>query len=161
DAKRLGTRTAGRVARLAEHFTAADLKALGKFLWDWDIVLDDAMAQMLIDRMETGRLAERLGAIELRAEMALTTGTKFDLLNEARLRVDQPRAPRSPEVPERKFDPPSKMAEDELGAVLEKEEPDWQEHPRARAPGTERGEYLGSTVPEFYNPRLERAFEVK
>jgi hypothetical protein len=168
-ARHLGSRSAGRVAQLAERFTAADLKALGEFLWEHEIVIDDELTEMFIDRIETGQMAERLATIESRAEIALMTGTKFDLLNEIRLGVVEPRAPRLPAVtPEMtwpKLDPAWEMAQKQAGPAIEKKFGAGAE-PQSReiAPGARPGESLGSTVPEYvYRAQGEiiRAFEVK
>jgi hypothetical protein len=37
----------------------------------------------------------------------------------------------------------------------------WEEHPTFQAPGPAQNDNLGSTIPEYYNPRLKIAAEVK
>ena len=162
DAKQLGPRIAARVARLAEHFTAADLKALGNFLSEYDVIIDDEMVDMLIDRIEAGRMGERLRTIQVRAEIALMTGTEFDLLNE--MSVLEPRA-RSPKSPWKTLDPAWKMAEEHAGPAIEKQFRTPEPSPRVPAPLAGPGETLGSTVPEWVirddQGEIEDAFEVK
>lgn len=161
-AQRLGPRTAARVARLAEHFTASDIKALGAFLAEHDIVLDDAMTDAFIEDVQPGKLGGKLKDIEIGAENAIRSGTKFDLLNEIRLSVTEPRPPRSSAVAGPRLKTGPEMAEEQLGPVLDRIfGPGWEYHPRIKAPGAGSTETLGSTVPEYYHAGLKKAFEVK
>jgi hypothetical protein len=162
DASRLGPRTAERVGRLAKHFTAPDLKALGKFLWEYDIVMDDAMAEMLMERVEAGRLAETLKMLEVAAEYGKQAEVIFNLESAMDLAVTTPSSPRTRGVAGPKVDPPWRVAEKDLLAALDELfGPGWKVSPRIQAPGARPGEFLGSTVPEYYRPDLKKAFEVK
>jgi Domain of unknown function (DUF4157) len=165
NASTLGPRTAGRVARLGEYFTPADLKALGKFLWESDLVLDDAMVDALIGKVAPGRLPAMLKQLELALEHAAATKTVFDMEGALGVRETAPRTPREDTGYWRR-EPAWRVAERELGPVLEAMfGPGWLPGERIPAPQARPGETLGSTVPEYYRPDPSgqggRAFEVK
>ncbi|MGW4095828.1 eCIS core domain-containing protein [Mycobacterium sp. NPDC004974] len=164
DASTLGTRSAGRVARLGEHFTPADLKALGKFLWESDLVLSDAMVDALIGKVAPGRLPSALKHIEIALEHAAATETAFDMEGALGVTETAPRSPRD-DAGDFRREPAWRVAERELGPVLEAMfGPGWVTG-RIQAPGARPGETLGSTVPEYYRPDPSgqggRSFEVK
>jgi hypothetical protein len=156
NASRLGSRTAGRVARLAEHFTASDLKALGDFLWRYDIVIDNATVDVLIDRVSAGGMADAVASLEGAARQIEQTGTRFEMAESLGITVrGPPRRSSSSADPFPRFDPAWRTAEKQLGPALEnKFGPGWQPSKRVAAPGAAQGETLGSTVPEYFNPDL-------
>ena len=164
NASTLGPRTAGRVARLGEYFSPADLKALGKFLWESDLVLSDAMVDALIAKVAPGRLPSALKHIEIALEHAAATKTEFDMEGALGVSETAPRSPRE-DTGDWRREPAWRVAERELGPVLDAMfGPGWLTG-RIPAPGARPGETLGSTVPEYYRPdpsgQGSRAFEVK
>ncbi len=162
DASRLGSRTAGRVARLAEHFTAADLKVLGDFLWRYDIIIDDVVADTLMERVSAGDMADAVANLEHKAVLIEESGVPSDLADTLNVSVVGRPRPSTTAATGPKFDPAWRMAEKQLAPALESTfGPGWQPSRRTPAPGAAPGERLGSTVPEYYNPDLEMAFEVK
>jgi hypothetical protein len=162
DASRLGSRSADQVARLAEHFTAADLKALGGYLWDNEIVLDENLVKALIDRVPPGRMADLVKAVDIDEVLTSQTGSVPDpdlSINSRGVRV--PKQPKTGGRPPIEI-PLSELAEQQLGPVLEESfGAGWEYHERSLAPGAKPGETLGSTIPEYHNRNLRRAFEVK
>jgi hypothetical protein len=161
DAKRLGSRSAARVARLAEHFTPEDLKALGRYLWTHDMVLNDAMVEGLIDRVRPGGMAEAMRNLDIAAVRTGQVGVGIDFEAQGTT-VTEPAPPRLRGAQEPRIDPAWRIAELQLEPALEKKfGKGWQAARRMPAPGAAPGETLGSTVPEYYHPILKKAFEVK
>jgi hypothetical protein len=162
DAKRLGPRSAARVARLAEKFTIEDLRALGQVLWKYDVVLSDGMVDQLLKYVEAGRMEAFLDSREAAAESAASVGLDVDFeqslgMSAAETNVRKPRAPKGA-----KFEPPWRLAEKHTGAALVKKfGPGWIAGKRFFAPTAAEGEMLGSTVPEYYHPDTNTAVEVK
>ncbi len=58
DAQYLDPESAARVERLREHFTPEDLKNLGNYLFDSEIILDDATVDKLIISVRKGKMGE-------------------------------------------------------------------------------------------------------
>ncbi|HJU01631.1 MAG TPA: hypothetical protein VJ966_10545 [Actinomycetes bacterium] len=163
DAKRLGSRSAARVSRLAEKFTLEDLKALAQVLWKYDVVLTDAMADQLLKLVEAGRMEAFLRSREAAAESAASVGLDVDFEESLGLSVEE-RGVRKPRkaAGDRKFDAPWRLAEKHTGAALEATfGGGWVAGRRFFAPTAAEGELLGSTVPEYYRKSDNTAVEVK
>jgi hypothetical protein len=165
DAKRLGPASAGRVSRLAEHFSPDELKALGNFLFRHDIVINDKFVQMLLERVERGHLVEKLSSLEVAATYTSETATIVDVEGGLSLKISSSKrsaaakvkAPSAPKVKE-----PWELAEEQLGPALEKlYGKGWRYHERVPAPGVQPGETLGSTIPEYYHPDLNPPLHLK
>jgi hypothetical protein len=162
DAKRLGPRSAARVARLAEKFTIEDLRALAQVLWKYDVVLTDGMVDQLLKYVEAGRMEAFLDSREAAAESAASVGLDVDFeqslgMSVAETNVRKPRTSKGV-----KFEPPWRLAEKHTGAALVKKfGPGWIPGKRFLAPTAAEGETLGSTVPEYYHPDSNTAVEVK
>jgi hypothetical protein len=168
-AKQLGPASSGRVIRLAEHFTPADLKELGGVLEKTGGSLTDEVVDDLIDALPPGGMKDMEKTLKERViqdsqkpqpeETFDPTGTGA--------RVDRPSPPRQKDAPDAdpapaKQKPTHLMAEeDALPALEAKWGPGWEYHETVTAPGAKPNEQLGSTVPEYYNPKLNIAVEVK
>ena len=163
DAKTLGPKAAARVAQLGEHFTEADLKALGGYLERSGVVLTDDTVAALIENVPRGGMGDAVASLETAEVRAPQTGVEpLDPESMGSPEVSEPKAP--PTGPRQ--EPAWRMAEKQLKGPLEKIfGPGWQESPRIAAPGAAPKETLGSTVPEYYKPASgsdpARAFEVK
>ena len=165
NAQKLTARTAGRVAKLAEHFTASDLKALGDFLFRYEIDIDNAMVDALIDRVSPGDMADAVANLEARARQVQEgSGTAFDMAESLGISPGggggRPRAAKAPKAGPQ-FDPPFRLAEIQAGPALEAKFPatDWTPAKKTRAPGGKTD--LGSTIPDWSSVSNNMAVEVK
>jgi hypothetical protein len=170
-AKKLGPVSAGRVIRLGEHFTPEDLKELGATLEKTGGILTDEVVDDLLASVPPGGMKDMENSLrEAAREQALRSGPEEDVdTSGTGARVDRPRPPKqkdaraADELPgQKKLDPGHVMAEKQaLPAIEAQWEPGWEYHRVARAPGAKPNETLGSTVPEYYHPKLNIAVEVK
>jgi hypothetical protein len=164
DASRLGPRSANRVVRLGEHFTPEDLKALGKHLEGSGRVLDDAMVEALIDQVPPGKMEQALQSLEVYEVWSAQSGQVSD--SDLTVNTRGVRLPPRVKAPKSPIDVPvHELAEHQLLPVLKRDVGagggEWIYHERVQAPGAEFGETLGSTIPEYYNAKQGKAFEVK
>jgi len=162
DASRLGSRSAARVGRLAEKFTVADLKALARVLWKYDVVLTDRMVDQLLRYVETGRMEEFLNSREAAADSAAAEGLDVDFEQSLGMSTEETNV-RKPRTPKESLGaPPWRLAEKHTGAALEQRfGPGWVPGRRFYAPAAGAGETLGSSVPEYYRESTNTAVEVK
>jgi hypothetical protein len=161
-AQRLTPAAAGRVARLAEHFSPDELQALGNFLYRHEIVINKELELMLL-KVERGRLIETLASLDVVATRASQTATVVGVEGSVRVDVAPPRGPRVKPPSPPKVKEAWELAEEQLGPALKGRygEEGWRFHERKLAPRAEAGQTLGSTIPEYYHPDLNIAFEAK
>ncbi|MGA8087137.1 MAG: polymorphic toxin type 33 domain-containing protein [Terracidiphilus sp.] len=179
-ASELTEAAARRAARLGEHFSAGDMKSLGAFLEDTGLVMDDALANTLIEGVPPGELADTLQRLDILRTHSAESGIAFDTdpengvnIDESGIKPGKPEKPQKTEGPEKpsKEVPPAQIpiwrkAELALRPVLERIfGPGWKASTRFRPKRVRKGELLGSTVPEYYREATgdlpAMAFEVK
>lgn len=162
DASKLTKSDAARVAMLGEHFTPADLKALGSYLFNNNKVLTDARAKKLIQHVRPGGMEDFL-SITKNPEIGTEQGEQIiDIDPNAGIRTVDPRTRPKSKSPQSPADTPLwRIAEQHALPALQAKFGDdgWEISPRVVNPKAEKGEKLGSTVPEYR--KGNQVFEVK
>ena len=172
DAKSLRAHNADRVARLLEKLTLADIRALARALWDSEAVLTERMTKQILENVQAGRMQEFLEGHEAAARHANGDtaadapgpGTEIDAKHaaESGLAVLDTNVRKGRQKGGAKQPPLWRLAEVHTGVALAAQfGGEWVPGRRFQAPGTEKGEALLSTVPEFYRESTNTAVEVK
>ena len=162
DASKLSNSDAARVAMLAEHFTASDLKALGSYLFNNNKVLTDVRAKKLIANIRPGGMADFLN-ISKNPDIGKEQGEQIiDIDPDAGIRVVEPKTRSKSTAPKAPYNTPLwRLAELQALPALQAKFGDdgWEISPRVRPGAAGKGENLGSTIPEYR--RGDQVFEVK
>lgn len=162
DASRLGSASAGRVARLMEKFTIDDLRALARVLWKYDVVLTNKMTDQLLEYVEAGRMEAFLRSRQAAADAAAEVGVDMSLAESMGISIRETNVRKTRAPQGQKFEPPWRLAEKHTGGALTaKFGAGWVPGRRFLAPTADVGETLGSTVPEYYRESTNTAVEVK
>jgi hypothetical protein len=179
NASKLSPAAAKRAAHLGEHFSAGDMKALGSFLERTGLVMDNHLADTLIDAVPAGELSDVLGHIELADAYKSETGVEVEPDPDSGVNIDESQAKTKDlksageqestgeqKPPAKKEIPYWRQAELDLGPALENRfGPGWKASTRFKPKLAGKTELLGSTVPEYYREAATNspamAFEVK
>ena len=166
DASELSAAAAKRAARLGEHFSARDMKSLGSFLEQSGLVMNDDLAQLFMDGVPPGELSDALKSIDIAEARTAQTDIAVEADADQGVNVDERGVKAKKPSQAGKEVPPWRQAEIDLKPVLEsKFGPGWETATRFHPKLADKGELLGSTVPEYYREATSNqpamAFEVK